>query len=135
MPNDAPGTSTGIVAAITARTSGLTYVKDPTSTMILLVPTPPIGTTEKPWKMKLRLKSHTRWAFWMAFLQLTNEAVPYETFLLGSSNITRDLIIYMACLILPIIYWGTIAHSWIKLSKYKNMDHGKSHRGIWRILN
>jgi hypothetical protein len=58
----------------------------------------------------------------MAFLQLANEAVPYETFLLGSSNITRDLVFYMVCLILPGIYWAMIGYAWMKLYKYKNME-------------
>jgi hypothetical protein len=94
-------------------------MKGPSSTTARLVPTLPIESTERPWKMKLRLKSHYRWVFLMVFLQLTNEVVPYETYLLGSSNLFSDLIIYMACLIPPAIYWGMIVFAWVKLSQYK----------------
>lgn len=67
----------------------------------------------------MRLKSHFRWAFFLAILELFNEAVPFATFLLGTSNIAKDLIIYTACLILPAIYYYMIVYSWVKLRRWK----------------
>jgi hypothetical protein len=100
-----------------------------TTSATLLIQPHAIEVAEKPWRAKIRRKSHFRWAFCMAVLQFANGAFPFETLVLtispGDPTTRRSIIILLSSLILPACYWAAILYSLTSLGDYKK----------WRKIN